>query len=358
MVRTATLPPAVTVEPSLSQKANQPNQPPVVVPVHDGGLVNKITASTATAMATVIVEPTPCAAVGSSPTSFPAPACTADTHPQKKARIDDVPEPTTETAGAPAVGILSPVVPTSPALTGSTQPSSWTVQVQVVGTVGAGKLTLTLPRESATTVAELKAMIAAERPGLPVARQLLICAGRRLDDGRTLAECRVVSGQALFVGVNNAATASPPAAAHATTAAGDTPASVVPASAPTSSPPASSAVQGTAAGKDVMIAAVFAALATIKRQVISCPWLYRQEPNLLLTATLGCRSVDNTRFITAGQTLLRVLGNALDFPLDPKFRRIRMGNEALRARLLEHPGGTDALRSASVPAAPSQSLMA
>jgi hypothetical protein len=45
----------------------------------------------------------------------------------------------------------------------------------------------------------------------------------------------------------------------------------------------------------------------------------------------------------AATTLVTLLGNALDRPLDAKFRRVRENNPILHERLLRHRGGRDAL---------------
>ncbi len=57
----------------------------------------------------------------------------------------------------------------------------------------------------------------------------------------------------------------------------------------------------------------------------------------------GYRSTTGPMFVEATTTLVRLLANALDHPADEKFRRVRENNATLRAKLLQHAGGRDAL---------------
>lgn len=65
---------------------------------------------------------------------------------------------------------------------------SFEVQVLVVGE--RGKVAVALPAGAATSVAALKQAIAAAKPECPAATQLLVCAGKRLEDDKTLADYR------------------------------------------------------------------------------------------------------------------------------------------------------------------------
>ena len=56
-----------------------------------------------------------------------------------------------------------------------------------------GKLSVSLPSDEATVEA-LKAAIAAVHPASPAEAQLLVCAGKRLEDGKTLKVCVSVWG--------------------------------------------------------------------------------------------------------------------------------------------------------------------
>jgi len=63
-----------------------------------------------------------------------------------------------------------------------------------------------------------------------------------------------------------------------------------------------------------------------------------------LCSICPCRLTSTEELVVATQTLLTLLGNALDHPEDMKFRKVKLSNATLQSRLLSKPGGLDALK--------------
>lgn len=62
-------------------------------------------------------------------------------------------------------------------------------------------------------------------------------------------------------------------------------------------------------------------------------------PLLLFT-----RNTNHEGFVTAMSTLTSIIGNLVDYPDEPKYKRLRLTNATLKSRLFSHAGGVAAVK--------------
>eukprot|EP00730_Choanoeca_flexa_P003801 TRINITY_DN11506_c0_g2_i2.p1 TRINITY_DN11506_c0_g2~~TRINITY_DN11506_c0_g2_i2.p1 ORF type:complete len:387 (+),score=109.94 TRINITY_DN11506_c0_g2_i2:168-1328(+) len=163
------------------------------------------------------------------------------------------------------------------------------VTILIVG--GKVKFSLELSKGAETTVAELKEQIAASHEDSPVEAQMLICAGKKLADEQALKEYDIKDGATIYVGKKPGA-ASP-----------------------------SKETKAEYKSKDELVKGVMAGLGRVKEQATP------------------------EEFQLAMKTIATLIGNLCAHPEDPKFKRIRHENPALKQRLFRFEGAADALKS-------------
>lgn len=160
------------------------------------------------------------------------------------------------------------------------------LSIKVVSS-GSETLAVTVPRFASATVGALKALVAAQDGArFPAAAQRLIFQGQILQDERLLRDYGVTSGCALHLTLTRGATAAA-AAPAATPSAAATP-------------------------------------------------VFEAQLRALLQ-----RMQADAGYAGAAQTLLKICENVERQPHEPKFRRLRLANAALRSRLLDRAHGLE-----------------
>jgi len=94
--------------------------------------------------------------------------------------------------------------------------AAFILNVQIVN---QGKVELVLPDRELTTIAQVKAMVAREKPDMVVERQLVISSGRRLENDGTLRQYRIVSRSTIHIGLKTAAAPSPSSSSSSSSSA-------------------------------------------------------------------------------------------------------------------------------------------
>jgi hypothetical protein len=176
--------------------------------------------------------------------------------------------------------------------------------IQVVS--GAGeRLAVHVPTGAETTVLELKQLIEMQNSvRFPVAAQRLIFQGQILQNEKLLGEYNITTGMALHLTLAPGVAASIAAAAAA-------------------APPGPSTVR-----------AAFASLPPSTRA---------PTPATLMRQYLQ-QMQSEAGFETAIQTLRKICENIVGHPTEDKYRKLRLGNAALKARLFDKSRGLDCVR--------------
>eukprot|EP00055_Hartaetosiga_balthica_P014468 m.79478 g.79478 ORF g.79478 m.79478 type:complete len:529 (-) comp8605_c1_seq3:1522-3108(-) len=158
--------------------------------------------------------------------------------------------------------------------------------------VGKGKKKIVVPGGVNTTVEDLSKLIEKHYPDQPADTQILAVNGKKLVEGTTLGSCGVLNGQTVYVGRKPGVNSSNP-----------------------------TITDEDLRGEETIISDLMAALAKIKAHV------------------------QFDEFVVAMKKLSILLGNLIDHPEDPKFRRIRTENATLQRALFKHEGGLDAIKA-------------
>eukprot|EP00038_Savillea_parva_P007978 m.173748 g.173748 ORF g.173748 m.173748 type:complete len:450 (+) comp13736_c0_seq1:92-1441(+) len=170
------------------------------------------------------------------------------------------------------------------------------------------------------TVGEFRQLVAAVYGIEAVHTAMLIVSGKQLRDEQTLTAGGVTGTSKVFVGIDPKARA--PSSSLPTVASTGAVHSATTTTQPAASaPPGGGGGAAPAAGppqdpsKAAVIAAMVAAITTMKA------------------------ATDYTSLVAAVRTVVKLLGNLVKHPDDPKYTKVKTGNVLLKTRLLSKPGG-------------------
>jgi hypothetical protein len=68
------------------------------------------------------------------------------------------------------------------------------------------------------------------------------------------------------------------------------------------------------------------------------------KQRLKVRDTYSCSGLSHTTFVTAFETVVKIVANIVQAPSDARYRRVRLTNPSLHERLFTHAGGIAVLK--------------